>query len=116
MTLATADGDGLPWASPVEFVCDEALRFHWASHRNARHSRNVRANPRAAASIYDSGQAPGVRADVQGPYAEGPVEEFRPSELEAVLPSLARWIEWRDAGRTTARSRARGDQFGDDSG
>lgn len=28
MTLATADGKGLPWASPVEFVCDEDLRFY----------------------------------------------------------------------------------------
>ena len=27
MTLATADDDGVPWVSPVEFACDEDLRF-----------------------------------------------------------------------------------------
>jgi nitroimidazol reductase NimA-like FMN-containing flavoprotein (pyridoxamine 5'-phosphate oxidase superfamily) len=53
MTLATADGDGLPWVSPVEFACDEDLRFYWYSAFDARHSENVRANPRAALSIYD---------------------------------------------------------------
>ena len=52
MTLATADADGLPWATPVEFACDESMRFYWTSHFDARHSRNVRANARAAAVIY----------------------------------------------------------------
>lgn len=103
MTLATADNDGLPWASPVEFVCDETLRFYWTSVIGARHSQNVRANPRAALSIYDSTQTPGVLA-VQGLYAEGPVEELTPSDLEAVRPSITRWISWRDAGRTTPRA------------
>jgi hypothetical protein len=40
-------------------------------------------------------------------YGEGPVEEFHQSELEAVLPSLQRWISWRDAGRKTPRPRPR---------
>lgn len=100
MTLATADADGLPWASPVEFACDDDLRFHWTSHVVARHSRNVRANPRAALSIYDSTQAAGVRAEVQGLYAEGSVEELSRAEAEAVGPSLDRWIAWRDPSRT----------------
>lgn len=30
MTLATADVEGRPWASPVEFACDENLRFYLA--------------------------------------------------------------------------------------
>ncbi len=112
MTLATADSDGLPWASPVEFACDEALRFYWVSVTDARHSQNVRANPRAALSIYDSTQTPGVGA-VQGLYGEGSVEELDRSDLEALLPSLNRWIAWRDAGRKTPR-RLRADQFDGD--
>lgn len=102
MTLATADAAGLPWASPVEFVCDEDLRFYWLSMADTRHSRNVRANPWVAFSIYDCTQPPGVNA-VQGLYGEGPVEELPPSDLEAIGPAIGRWISWRDAARETPR-------------
>lgn len=102
MTLATADSDGLPWVSPVEFVCDENLAFYRVSMTNARHSQNVRANLRAASSIYDSTQIPGVSM-VQGLYGEGPVEEIAPSELESIKPAVIRWISWRDVDRGTPR-------------
>lgn len=104
MTLATADGDGLPWVSPVEFACDEDLRFYWYSAVDARHSQNVRANARAALSIYDCTLTPFVRA-AQGLYGEGSVEEFHPSDLEALLARIESWISWRDAGRKTPRPR-----------
>lgn len=99
MTLATADDEGVPWATPVEFVCDEELRFYWTSLADSRHSKNVQTNPRAALSIYDSTQTPGVRAEAQGLYAEGAVVELVPEELAAARPSLGRWIEWRDADK-----------------
>jgi len=114
MTLATSDRDGQPWVTPVEFVCDEAMRFYWTSLVDARHSRNVRANPRAALAIYDSRQTPGVRAEAQGLYAEGSVEEFHSADLEAVLPSLSRWIEWRDAARGVPRAPATAGPSGDE--
>lgn len=104
MTLATADGETVPWAAPVEFACDEDLRFYWLSMVGARHSRNVRANPRAAFSIYDCTQTPAVNA-VQGLYGEGPVEELPPSDLSALMPSIAQWITWRDAEREAPRPR-----------
>ena len=110
---ATGDSDGLPWVSPVEFACDEDLRFYWFSAIDARHSQNVRANPRAALSIYDCTQTPLSRA-AQGVYGEGSVEEFHRSELEPLLPSIERWISWRDAGRKTPRPR-RPDQLDGDS-
>jgi len=103
MTLATADGDGLPWVTPVEFVCDEELRFYWNSVIDARHSENVRANARAALSIYDSSYVP-LDGQPTALYAEGPVEEFRRPDLAELLPSFERWIAWRDKGRTTRRS------------
>lgn len=106
MTLATADADGSPWASPVEFACDERLRFHWTSHLEARHSRNLRENPRAALSIYDSTQPAGLRAEVQGLYAEGPVEELGGADAAAMGPSLSRWIAWRDRTRITSSPRS----------
>lgn len=114
MTLATSDRDGLPWVTPVEFVCDEAMRFYWVSLVDARHSRNVRANPRAALAIYDSRQTPGVRAMAQGLYAEGSVEELHAADFEAARPSLRRWIDWRDAGLGAPRAPAGADPSGDE--
>ena len=99
LTLATADGDGLPWASPLEFACDENLRFYWVSMVDARHARNIRANPWAAFSIFDCTQTPGATAVVQGVYGEGPVEELSPFDVEAIWPSIARWISRHDAER-----------------
>lgn len=77
MTLATADNDVLPWVSPVEFVCDENLAFYWVSMTSARHSQNLRANPRAAFSIYDNTQTPGVNM-VQGLYGENRLRRLLP--------------------------------------
>lgn len=114
MTLATADAGGVPWATPVEFLCDEALRFYWISLGDARHSRNVRANPRATLVIYDSTQTPGVRSAVQGLYGEGSVEELQQSDLEAVLPTLQRWIGWRDPGRAASGGPSTADASGAD--
>jgi hypothetical protein len=114
LSLATTDGEGRPWVTPVEFACDDALRFYWTSHLDARHSRNLRVNPRAALSIYDSTQAPGVLAPVQGLYAEGTVQELGRADFEALLPSLGRWLEWRDAARGIARHASATDSSGDD--
>jgi len=106
MTLATADADGLPWATPVEYACDETMRFYWNSHIDARHSRNVGANPRAAISIYDSTQIAGVDAPAEGLYAEGFVEVFHRADLAALLPSLDQWMEWRRTQRARPLPRA----------
>jgi nitroimidazol reductase NimA-like FMN-containing flavoprotein (pyridoxamine 5'-phosphate oxidase superfamily) len=50
MTLATADEDGRPWASPVWFAHDGPSRFIWVSKREARHSRNLAVRPAARIS------------------------------------------------------------------
>lgn len=99
MTLATSDASGTPWAIPVEYACDKHGRFYWSSLVEARHSRNVRVNPRAAASIFDSTQVPGVHAEAQGIYVEGSVEEFRDDDLADVRPSLRRWLQVRRAAQ-----------------
>ena len=36
MTLATADADGAPWASPVWFAHEQYETFLWMSHFGAR--------------------------------------------------------------------------------
>lgn len=59
MTLATADVDGRPWASPVWFAHREYEEFVWVSHPDARHSENLAANVRLGIAIYDSTVTPG---------------------------------------------------------
>jgi len=54
MTLATADRDGRPWASPVWFAHDDYTTFIWVSRPEARHSRNVESRPQVAIVIFDS--------------------------------------------------------------
>jgi Pyridoxamine 5'-phosphate oxidase len=54
MTLATADADGLPWASPVWFAPSGYREFLWISRPEARHSRNLAVRPQLAIVIFDS--------------------------------------------------------------
>ncbi len=54
MTLATADAEGRPWASPVWFAHEEYTGFVWVSKPEARHSQNLAARPHAGIVIFDS--------------------------------------------------------------
>jgi Pyridoxamine 5'-phosphate oxidase len=54
LTLATADTDGRPWASPVYYATEDHEHFYWVSDPEARHSRNLAARPRASAVVFDS--------------------------------------------------------------
>ena len=54
MALATADADGLPWASPVWYAPRGYREFFWASSPDARHSRNLAERPELAIVIFDS--------------------------------------------------------------
>ena len=59
MTLATADAEGVPWATPVWYATEDGRRFYWVSDPNARHSRNIAARPEIAIVIFDSTVTPG---------------------------------------------------------
>ena len=48
MTLATADAEGNPWASPVWFAHQDYTEFLWVSRPEARHSQNIEARPAMA--------------------------------------------------------------------
>jgi hypothetical protein len=54
LTLATLDGDGVPWVSPVFFSPDGGTRFLWASSPDAFHSRNIAASAEVSLVVYDS--------------------------------------------------------------
>jgi pyridoxine/pyridoxamine 5'-phosphate oxidase len=62
MVLATADADGVPWASPVWFATEDERVFYWISDPDARHSRNIAARPEIALVIFDSTVTPGEAA------------------------------------------------------
>ena len=52
-TLATADADGFPWASPV-WVAADGDELFWVSRPDARHSRNIAVRAEIAAVMFDS--------------------------------------------------------------
>ena len=60
MTLATADSDGRPWASPVWFAPSADYdELFWVSRPDAVHSLNIAARPEISLVIFDSTAAPG---------------------------------------------------------
>ena len=60
VTLATADAEGRPWATPVFFAAEGRRRLYWISAPETTHSRNIAARPGIAASLFDSGQPTGT--------------------------------------------------------
>jgi len=54
MTLATADGPGRPWASPVYYTPEGYDVFYWASSPGSVHSRNLAQRPELSIVIFDS--------------------------------------------------------------
>ena len=90
MTLSTADGDGLPWVSPVWFATVDHRRFFWVSDPDARHSRNLAARPQLAIVIFDSTVVPGHAAPV---YMSAVAEEVPGDQLDEGLAVFARGSE-----------------------
>lgn len=90
MTLATADAEGRPWASPVWFAHDGYRDFLWVSRPEARHSRNVAVRPELALVLFDSTVAPG---DASAVYVEGRGEELEGHKLEHAVAISSRRSE-----------------------
>jgi len=77
MTLATADGDGNPWATPVWFAHVDCAEFLWVSRPEARHSRNLAGRPELGIVVFDSTVRPleGEAAYFDAVAAEVPADE-----------------------------------------
>jgi len=86
LTLATADADGRPWASPVWYAPLGDGDFLWVSDPEARHSRNIAARPEVAIVIFDSQVSPGSAEAV---YMIAAAEELPADELEPSLGVFA---------------------------
>ena len=86
MTLATADADGLPWASPVWFAPSGYREFFWVSDPEARHSHNLAVRPQLAIVIFDSQVSPG---EGQAVYMSAAAEQLEGAKLAAGIRVFA---------------------------
>lgn len=82
MTLATADADGRPWATPVWFAALGCADFVWVSRPGTRHSANIAGRSAVGIVVFDSTVAVGRAAAV---YVEAEAEEVGPDERAAAL-------------------------------
>jgi pyridoxine/pyridoxamine 5'-phosphate oxidase len=90
MTLATADADGRPWASPVWFAHDGHSRFIWVSKPEARHSRNLAVRPDAGIVFFDSTPRQGTPEAV---YVEARAEQVAKDDEERLIEVFSRRSE-----------------------
>jgi uncharacterized protein YhbP (UPF0306 family) len=98
MTLATADENGRPWASPVWYAAEGYAHFYWVSSPEARHSRNLAARPEVGVVIFDS-QAPVGTG--QGVYMSAIAEELAGTELDLCIGVFSRRSQAHGAGGWT---------------
>lgn len=99
MTLATADADGRPWATPVWFAALGVADFVWVLRPGSRHSVNIAGRPAVGIVVFDPTVAVGGAAAV---YAEAEAAEVGPDDRAAALAvydgraqeqSLGSWTE-----------------------
>jgi len=86
LVLATADGTGRPWSSPVYFAHDGYAEFLWISAPHAAHSRNIAARP-IGIVIFDS-HAPIVTG--QGVYMSAVAEQVGGDDLPRGIETFSR--------------------------
>jgi nitroimidazol reductase NimA-like FMN-containing flavoprotein (pyridoxamine 5'-phosphate oxidase superfamily) len=89
MTLATADGEGRPWASPVFYAAANYTEFYWISAPEATHSQNLAERPQLSIVIFDSGAPAGTG---QAVYMSATAEQVAAHDLGpglAVYPGPA---------------------------
>jgi nitroimidazol reductase NimA-like FMN-containing flavoprotein (pyridoxamine 5'-phosphate oxidase superfamily) len=87
MVLATADGTGRPWSSPVYFAHTGYTRFYWVSSPGATHSLNIATRPDVGIVIFDS-NAP--ISTGQGVYLRARAAEVSGDELDEAVEVFAR--------------------------
>lgn len=82
LTLATADAQGRPWATPVWFAERDCAEFVWVSRPGARHSVNLAGRPSVALAVFDPAVAVGGAAAV---YVEAEAAEVGPDDRADAL-------------------------------
>lgn len=95
MTLATADGAGRPWASPVWYAHDSYRRYLWVSRPETRHSRNLEARGEVGIVVFNSTVAP---YEGQAVYIEATARMVADDDVERSLGVYSRRAASRGAG------------------
>jgi PPOX class probable F420-dependent enzyme len=110
--IATVDGDGWPYVTPVWYEFDAAARaFQVVGRERARWVAHVAREPRVALHIADDGHAQHTRVLVQGvaDVVEGPVAPAASARIGALTERLSRRYLGPSgpvyAGRTAQRPR-----------
>jgi len=96
MTLATADGDGRPWAAPVWYAHQGYTDLFWVSRPEARHSRNLAVRPEVGIVVFDSTVPEGSG---QAVYIEALASELDEAERDAGIAVISRRSEAQGADR-----------------
>ena len=86
LVLATADGTGRPWRSPVYFAHDGYAEFLWVSAPQAEHSRNIAARPQVGIVIFDSHAPIGTG---QGVYISATAEQVASDNLSRGIETFS---------------------------
>lgn len=87
MVLATADGSGSPWPSPVYFANAGYSEFFWLSSPEATHSHNLARRPEVGIAIFDSRATIGTG---QGVYMAAVAEAVPPEGIERGIDVYSR--------------------------
>jgi uncharacterized protein YhbP (UPF0306 family) len=82
MTLATADAQGQPWASPVFYATADYAEFYWISAPQTTHSENLAQRPQVAIVIFDSTAPEGTG---QAVYLSATAEQVHDGDLDRAL-------------------------------
>ena len=82
MTLATADAEGQPWASPVFYATADYAEFYWISAPETTHSRNLAQRPEISIVVFDSAAPEG---DGQAVYLSATAEQVPDDDLDRAL-------------------------------
>jgi nitroimidazol reductase NimA-like FMN-containing flavoprotein (pyridoxamine 5'-phosphate oxidase superfamily) len=84
MTLATGDGDGLPWASPVWFAVGDDRVLYWVSRPTSVHSQNIAARTDVSLVVFDTNARVG---EAQAVYARARATQFRTATASRCSPA-----------------------------
>jgi nitroimidazol reductase NimA-like FMN-containing flavoprotein (pyridoxamine 5'-phosphate oxidase superfamily) len=87
VTIASADGDGQPWASPVYYAHEDYRELYWVSCPDATHSRNLAVRPEVSLVVFDSHAAIGRG---QAVYVAAEARELDGVELEHAVAVYSR--------------------------
>jgi hypothetical protein len=86
MTIATADVEGRPWASPVWYAPVTPVELLWVSRPESRHSQNIAARPEIAIVIFDSTVPIGAAEAV---YLEAVAEQLSSDGLDEAIATFS---------------------------